>query len=63
MRTDKIYYLFREDGVQKATKLMYQNYLRKKRAPTRKEKFFGEKAAPEYANYVFPTIVEYVLNP
>ena len=31
---------------------MYQNYLRKKRAPTRKEKFFGEKVAPEYANHV-----------
>ena len=42
---------------------MYQNYLRKKRAPTRKEKFFGVKVAPEYANTSFPNIVEFVLDP
>ena len=54
MRLDENCHLFWEGVKQKATKLDVDapKLSRKRRAPTRRKKFFGGKAAPEYANDV-----------
>ena len=54
IRTDKKCHLFWEDVKQKATKsdIDALKLFRKRRAPTRIEEFFVEKAAPEYPNDV-----------
>ena len=59
MRTDENCNLFWENGKQKATDLDVDpsKVLKKIRAPTRTEKFFGGKAAPECTEMLFPTIV------
>ena len=51
MRSDGNCHLFWEDVKQKATKLDVDppKLSMKRRAPTKTAKFFGEKAAPEYA--------------
>ena len=65
MRTSENFHLFWEDTKQKVTNLDVDapKLHKQRRAPTKTEEYFGEKQCMNTPMMLFPTIVEYILNP